>query len=177
MKIGIDKIGFYSPHLYVDMNKLAVARGVEPAKFTIGIGQEEMALAPITQDAVTLAANAALNILDEADKEQIDLVIFGTETGIDHSKSAAVYVHELLGLQPYARSIETKQACYAATAGIQMAKGHIALNPDSKVLVLGSDVARYGLRTPGESTQGAGAVAMLISKDPQIMTLEQDSSY
>lgn len=177
MKIGIDKIGFYSPHLYVDMNKLAVARGVEPAKFTIGIGQEEMALAPITQDAVTLAANAALNILDEADKEQIDLVIFGTETGIDHSKSAAVYVHELLGLQPYARSIETKQACYAATAGIQMAKGHIALNPDSKVLVLGSDVARYGLDTSGEATQGAGAVAMLISKDPQIMTLEQDSSY
>lgn len=177
MKIGIDKIGFYSPHLYVDMNKLAVARDVEPAKFTIGIGQEEMALAPITQDAVTLAANAALNILDDADKEQIDLVIFGTETGIDHSKSAAVYVHELLGLQPYARSIETKQACYAATGGIQMAKGHIALNPDSKVLVLGSDVARYGLNTSGEATQGAGAVAMLISKDPQIMTLEQDSSY
>ncbi|MHA6251753.1 hydroxymethylglutaryl-CoA synthase [Oceanobacillus sp. CAU 1775] len=177
MKIGIDKIGFYSPHLYVDMNNLAVARNVEPAKFTIGIGQDEMALAPVTQDAVTLAANAALNILDDSDREKIDLVIFGTETGIDHSKSAAVYVHQLLGLQPYARSVEMKQACYAATAGIQMAKGHIALNPDSKVLVLGSDIARYGLNTPGESTQGAGAVALLLSKDPKILALEEDSSY
>lgn len=177
MKIGIDKIGFYSPHLYVDMEKLAHARNIDPAKFTIGIGQDEMALAPVTQDAVTLAANAALQILDDEDKEKIDLVIFGTETGIDHSKSGAVYVHRLLGLNPYARSVETKQACYAATAGIQMAKGHIALNPESKVLVLGSDVARYGLATPGEATQGAGAVALLISKDPKLIALEEQSTY
>src|SRR5699024_6339750 len=159
------------------MNKLAAARNVEPAKFTIGIGQEKMALAPKTQDAVTLAANAALNILDEEDKEKIDFVIFGTETGIDHSKSAAVYVHQLLGIQPHARSIELKQACYGATAGIQMAKAHIALNPESRVLVLGADIARYGLDTSGEATQGAGAVALVISKDPKLLALEGHSAY
>src|SRR5699024_3772092 len=105
------------------------------AKFTIGIGQDEMAVASITQDPVTLAANAALNILDEEDIQAIDFVMFGTETGIDHSKSAGVYVHRLLGLQPNARTIEMKQACYGATAALQLAKGHIALNPESKVLV------------------------------------------
>lgn len=177
MKIGIDKIGFYAPHLYVDMNKLAVARNVEPEKFTIGIGQEKMAVAPITQDPVTLAANAALTILDDEDKEKIDYVIFGTESGIDNSKSGAVYVHHLLGLNPNARSIEVKQACYGATAGIQMAKGHIALNPESKVLVLGSDIARYGLNSSGESTQGAGAVAMVISANPKILALEDQNAY
>lgn len=177
MNIGIDKIGFYTPHLYVDMNKLAVARNVEPEKFTIGIGQEKMALAPKTQDAATLAANAALPILDENDREKIDFVIFGTESGIDHSKSAAVYVHRLLDINPYARSIELKQACYGATAAIQMAKGHIALSPESKVLVLGADIARYGLNTPGESTQGAGAVALVISKNPKLLALEEESAY
>ncbi|WP_269412285.1 hydroxymethylglutaryl-CoA synthase [Lentibacillus daqui] len=177
MKIGIDKIGFYTPHLYVDMNKLAVSRNVEPEKFTIGIGQEKMAIPPLTQDAVSLAANAALKILDDDDKEKIDFVIFGTESGIDHSKSAAVYVHQLLGLKPQARAIELKQACYGATAGIQMAKGHIALHPGSKVLVLGSDIARYGLNTSGEATQGAGAVALLISADPKIMVLEEHNAY
>ena len=177
MKIGIDKIGFYAPHLYVDMNKLAVARNVEPEKFTIGIGQEKMAIAPITQDPVTLAANAALNILDDEDRAKIDFVIFGTESGIDNSKAGAVYVHHLLNLNPNARSIEVKQACYGATAGIQMAKGHIALNPESRVLVLGSDIARYGLHTSGESTQGAGAVAMVISADPKILALEDKSAY
>ena len=177
MKIGIDKIGFYTPHLYVDMNKLAVARDVEPEKFTIGIGQEKMAIAPVTQDAVTLAANAALEILNETDKQAIDFVIFGTETGIDHSKSAAVYVHQLLGINPQARAIEVKQACYGATAGIQMAKGHIALNPRSKVLVLGSDIARYGLNSSGEATQGAGAVALIISAEPKLIALEDHSAY
>lgn len=177
MKIGIDKIGFHIPHYYVDMTELAIARDVEPAKFTVGIGQDEMAVAPITQDPVTLAANAALNIIDEADREAIDFVMFGTETGIDHSKSAGVYVHRLLGLKPNARTIEMKQACYGATAAIQLAKGHIALNPESKVLVLASDIARYGLSTAGEVTQGAGAVAMVISANPKIMTIENDSTF
>lgn len=177
MKIGIDKIGFYTPHYYVDMIKLAEARGDDPDKYTIGIGQDEMALAPITQDAVTLAANAALNILDEEDREKIDLVLFATETGVDHSKSGAVFIHQLLGLNPRARSVELKQACYSATAGIQMAKGHIALNPDRKALVLGADIARYGLATPGEVTQGAGGVAMVISKDPKLLALDNDSTY
>lgn len=177
MKIGIDKIGFYAPHLYLDMENLAKARGIDPDKFTIGIGQEKMALTPITQDPVTLAANAASEMLTEEDKQAIDFVIFGTETGVDHSKSAGVYVHHLLGINPAARTIEVKQACYGATAGVQMAKGHIALNPESKVLVLASDIARYGLNTGGESTQGAGAVALLISREPKILAFEDTSTY
>src|SRR5699024_6084131 len=125
MKIGIDKFGFHIPHYDVDMEDLAEARGVEPAKCAGGIGQDTMAVAPVTQDPVTVAANAALNIIDETDREKVDFVMFGTETGIDHSKSAGVYVHRLLGLKQNARAIEMKQACYGATAAIQLAKGHI----------------------------------------------------
>lgn len=39
MNIGIDKLHFFTPHVYVDMEELAEARDVEPAKFTIGLGQ------------------------------------------------------------------------------------------------------------------------------------------
>ncbi len=177
MKIGIDKIGFHVPHFYVDMNELAVARNEEPAKYTIGLGQDEMAVAPITQDPVTLAANAAYKILSEEDIEAIDFVMFSTETGVDHSKAAGVFVHNLLGLKQNVRTIEMKHACYGATAAIQLAKGHIALNPDSKVLILAADIARYGLNTPGEVTQGAGAVALLLSANPRILALEDHSSY
>ncbi|MDZ7836027.1 MAG: hydroxymethylglutaryl-CoA synthase [Alkalibacterium sp.] len=176
MNIGIDKIGFYTPNQYVDMEKLAEARGVEPAKYTIGIGQERMAVAPLHEDAVTMAANAALSILDEDDRAKIDFVLFGSESGVDHFKSGAVWVHHLTGIQENARSIELKQACYGATAGLKMAMGHIALNPDSKALVLGSDIAKYGLNTPGEPTQGAGAVAMVISSDPRLLALDNDSA-
>lgn len=65
-----------------------------------------------------------------------------------------------------------KEACYAATAAIQFAKGVVALNPQETVLVIAADIARYGLNTAGEVTQGAGAVAMLISRDPHILTLD-----
>ncbi|WP_368645475.1 hydroxymethylglutaryl-CoA synthase [Alkalibacterium putridalgicola] len=176
MNIGIDKIGFYTPDQYVDMEKLAEKRGVEPAKYTIGIGQERMAVAPLHEDAVSMAANAALSILDEEDRKKIDLVLFGTESGVDHSKSGAVWVHHLTDIQENAGSFELKQACYGATAGIKMAMGHIALNPESKALILGADIAKYGLNTSGEPTQGAGAVAMVLSSDPRILALDNDSA-
>lgn len=177
MEIGIDKIGFYTPHLFVDLNELATARAEAPEKYTIGIGQEKMALAPQSQDIVSMAANAALAILDEEDREKIDLIIVGTESGIDASKSAAVVVQNLLKIQPHARAMEIKHACYGATAGLQMAKGHIALNPESRALVIGTDIARYGLATGGEVTQGAGAVAMVVSANPRILTFDRETAY
>ncbi|MGU9560412.1 hydroxymethylglutaryl-CoA synthase, partial [Lactiplantibacillus pentosus] len=44
MKIGIDKIGFATSHLYVDMAELAKARNEEPNKYLIGLGQQKMAV-------------------------------------------------------------------------------------------------------------------------------------
>lgn len=176
MKIGIDKLSFFAPPIYIDMVDLAKARDVDPNKYLVGIGQEKMAIAPNSYDVISLAANAAKQILTDEDKAEIDMVLFATETGVDHSKSGAAWVHEILGIQPYARAVEMKQACYSGTAAIQFAMGHIALNPESKVLVLTSDIATYGLKTGGEPTQGAGAVAMLITADPNILAIERESS-
>ncbi|OYQ66066.1 hydroxymethylglutaryl-CoA synthase [Aerococcus sp. 1KP-2016] len=175
MNIGIDKFNFFTPHVYLDMEELAEARDVDPAKFTIGLGQMQQAVAPLTQDPVSMAANAAWPMLTDEDKAAIDFVIVASESGIDQSKAMAVYVHQLLGINPYARSIEMKEACYGATVGIQTAVNHIARHPESKVLVIATDIARYGLQTSGESTQGAGAVAMLISKDPHIAVINDDA--
>lgn len=177
MNIGIDKISFFTPHLCLDMAELAEARNVDPNKYLIGIGQSKMAVIPPTQDVVSMAANAADKILTPEDKEQIDMVLFATESGIDNSKSGAVYLQRLLGLKHQVRVVELKQACYTATAAIHFAHGHIAMNPDSKVLVIGADNARYGLATKGEPTQGGGAVAMLISRDPQILAIQDDATY
>ncbi|MCQ9209516.1 hydroxymethylglutaryl-CoA synthase [Granulicatella seriolae] len=177
MIIGIDKLGFYTPPYALDMETLAEARGVEPAKYTIGIGQTQMALVPITQDIVSMAANAAQTMLTEEDKSAIDMILFGTETGIDHSKSAAVYLQNLLGLSNRVRAAEIKHACYGATAALQLAKGHIMLNPDSKVLVIASDIAKYGLNSGGEPTQGAGAVAILVSANPKLISLDNATSF
>lgn len=177
MNIGIDKIGFYSPEYFIDMRKLAVARNIDPDKFTYGLGQDLMAVKPITQDTITMGANAANTILNDSDIEAIDLVILATETGLDFSKSGATSIHSLLGINAFARCIEMKQACYSATAAIAFAQAHIATTPGSKALVIASDTSRYGLNTSGEPTQGAGAVAMLISEEPRILKLETNATY
>ncbi|AND79215.1 hydroxymethylglutaryl-CoA synthase [Streptococcus pantholopis] len=175
MKIGIDKIGFATAQYVLNMDDLANSRSVDPEKFSTGLLLQALSIAPVTDDIVTLGASAAQKILTQADKENIDMVIVATESGIDQSKAAAVYIHQLLGIQPFARSIEMKEACYSATAALDYAKLHIGKNPDSKVLVIASDIAKYGIGTPGESTQGAGSVAMLLTKDPAIMVLHDQS--
>ncbi|MGX7243230.1 hydroxymethylglutaryl-CoA synthase [Enterococcus quebecensis] len=175
MNVGIDKISFFVPPYYVDMTDLALAREVDPNKFHIGIGQDKMAVNKKTQDIVTFAANAAKNILTDEDKKQIDMVIVGTESSIDESKASAVVLHRLLNIQPFARAFEIKEACYAGTAALQYAVSHIQNHPESKVLVVASDIAKYGLASGGEPTQGAGAVAMLVSAEPRILQLNDDS--
>ena len=175
MTIGIDKIGFATSPYVLRLEDLAAARDTDPEKLSKGLLLKEQSVAPITEDIVTLAATAADDILTDEDKEAIDMVILATESGIDQSKAAAVFVHGLLDIQPFARSFEMKEACYAATAALDYAKLHVEKFPQSKVLVIASDIAKYGIGTPGEPTQGAGAVAMLISHNPRILSFNDDN--
>ncbi|WP_283678664.1 hydroxymethylglutaryl-CoA synthase [Lentilactobacillus sp. Marseille-Q4993] len=176
-KVGIEKMAFFTSGYYIGMDELAKSRQEDPNKYKIGIGQMQQSVIPASQDVVTLAANASDRILTAADKEKITMVVFGTETGVDNSKAASMYLQELLGLRKEARAFEVKQACYGATAGVQMAIDYLTLHPDEKVLVIGADIARYGLQTAGEVTQGGGAVSMLLSTNPKIVEFEGKSSF
>lgn len=172
MRIGIDKMAFATTDRYIDLRELARRRGEEPDKYTIGIGQDRQAVVPPTQDIVTLGATAAQKLLTPELTKNISTIMVATESGIDNSKASAIYIKDLLGLGDFVRAVELKEACYSATAALQFARGLVALNPQETVLVIAADIARYGLATPGEVTQGAGAVAMLVSRDPHILAIE-----
>lgn len=173
--VGIEAMAFHGPECFVDMADLAEARGVDPAKFIKGLGQREMAVATPCEDTVTMAARAGMDALRSFDIDPADVgtLIVGTETGVDHSKPVAVYVHELLGLSTRCRTFETKHACYGAMAGLTSAADWIVAGRarGKKALIIASDIARYGLGTPGEPTQGAGAVAMVVSEQPRLLDL------
>ncbi|WP_390408975.1 hydroxymethylglutaryl-CoA synthase [Lacticaseibacillus jixiensis] len=175
MKIGIDQMSLATPAFYLDLIELAKARGDEPDKYTIGIGQDQQAVAPSSQDIVTMAASAAKPLLAEAG--DLGMVVVGTESGIDSSKAASLYVQQLLQLSPWVRAFEIKEACYGGTAALMMARDFVAAHPDKTALVIASDIARYGLATGGEVTQGAGAVAMLVKAEPRLLALNDDSVY
>lgn len=174
-KIGIDRITFATPNCYLSMKDLAIARGIDPNKFTIGIGQNQQAVPPNHQDIVTLGAQAALPLLPYIDSNRLKMVIVGTESGVDASKSSALYIHKLLNLSAWVRCVEVKEACYGGTAALMMARDYVLAHPGAQVLVIAADIARYGVETPGEVTQGAGAVAMLVSENPRVLQINDDS--
>ena len=157
------------------MKDLAIARGIDPNKFTIGIGQSQQAVPPNHQDIVTLGAQAALPLLPYIDDSRLKMVIVGTESGVDASKSSALYIHRLLDLSPWVRCVEVKEACYGGTAALMMARDYVLTHPSAQVLVIAADIARYGVGTPGEVTQGAGSVAMLVSENPHVLQINDDS--
>lgn len=172
---GIDLINYYVPKTYLDMQTLADARNIDVEKYRRGLGQEKMAVLAPHEDIITMAAEAAGPILE--DKDSIDLVLFATESGVDYSKASSIYLHKLLGLNSNTRVIELKQACYALTSALHLAVDHVKAHPLKKVLVVSSDVAWYGFNTPGEVTQGAGAIAMIVSKDPKIAVVNDGVAF
>ncbi|MDE0837427.1 MAG: hypothetical protein OSB41_00075 [Kiritimatiellae bacterium] len=111
MDAGIDAIGFYVPQCVLNLRDLAQARSIPYAKLAQGLGQERMAIAPLGEDIVTMGAHAAHEALEHVDRQSIDTIIVATESGVDQSKSAAIYLHRLLELPKSCKAFEIKQAC------------------------------------------------------------------
>lgn len=177
MKVGIDLIHFATSDYFLGLDTFALQKNIDVEKFTVGIGQEKMSIAPPDEDIVTLAAKAAKPILDLIDAQKITAVFFATESGVDQSKSAGAFLHGLLGLPKRCRVIELKHACYAGAAALQMATAMVKSNIKEKILVIAADIAKYDVDSSGEATQGCGAVAMLIKESPRILAIEAGSGY
>ena len=65
---GIDKIAFYIPPYSLDLAELAARDGIDTEKFYNGIGQKRFTMPAHDEDIVTMGANAAALILDDADR-------------------------------------------------------------------------------------------------------------
>jgi hydroxymethylglutaryl-CoA synthase len=174
--VGIEALAIALPRRYLPLEELAKARGVDADKYLKGLGVREMAVPDPGEDTVALAATAARRLLanTQIDPNRIGMVIVGTETGVDHAKPVASFVQGALGLPHGMRTFDTTHACYGGTAGLMASAEWIASGAaDGRVaLVVAADVARYGLNSLGEPTQGAGAVAMLVSEHPRLLELD-----
>ncbi|WP_406004777.1 hydroxymethylglutaryl-CoA synthase [Streptomyces sp. NBC_00637] len=175
LSIGIHDLSFSTGEFVLAHTQLAAHNGTDIGKYHLGIGQESMSVPAADEDIVTLGAAAAAPVVARHGASRIRTVIFATESSIDQAKAAGVYVHSLLGLPSATRVVELKQACYGATAALQFAVGLVRRDPAQQVLVIASDVSKYELDSPGEATQGAAAVAMLVGVDPALVRIEDPS--
>ncbi|CAM5331082.1 Polyketide biosynthesis 3-hydroxy-3-methylglutaryl-ACP synthase PksG [Streptomyces avidinii] len=173
--VGIQALNAYCGTVSLDIQALFEARGFDPARLS-NVLMRSKTVALSCEDAVTYAVNAALPLvasLSAKERDSIELLAVGTESGVDHSKSIAAWTHKLLGLNPSCRLVELKQACGSGVAGLHLAAGSVAVSArsDARALVIGTDVPWLIRDTYIEPSQGAGAVAALIGSEPELAVL------
>jgi polyketide biosynthesis 3-hydroxy-3-methylglutaryl-CoA synthase-like enzyme PksG len=173
---GIEALNIYCGLTQIPVPDLFRGRGLDLARMD-HVAMEQRSIGLPCEDPVTNAVNAARPIVDALgpDRDRIEIVVASSESGIDYSKSITSYVHEYLGLSRTCRVIEAKQACYAATAALQLAVAYVAsgVSPGAKVLVIATDVALVDERAGyAEPATGFGAAAMLVSDDPRVLAVD-----
>lgn len=184
--VGIEAINVFGGTAYLDVMQLAQHRQLDTSRFENLLMKEKAVVLPY-EDPVTCGVNAAKPLVDalaEAEKARIEMLITCTESGIDFGKSISTYIHHYLELNRNCRLFEIKNACYAGTAGFQMAVNFILsqVSPGAKALVIASDISRFMAAGSGqaltedwsyaEPSSGAGAVALLVSEKPYLFQVD-----
>lgn len=177
MNVGIDWLSFDIPKLYLPISILANQRNIEPEKLTKGLGLQKMSFPDKHQDVVTFAANACLKLIQNANinPSEIARIYLGSESGVDSSKPISSYIISALESKLRKSSfkncdvVDLTFACIGGIDALQNCLDFIRLNPSKKAIVIAADNAKYDLNSTGEYTQGAGAIALLITSNPRIL--------
>ena len=180
MKFGIDAIAFDIAKIHLSINSLAKARNIDPEKLEKGLGLLKMTLPDAHQDTVVFGANALTKLIlnSNVNLEDIARIYFGTESAIDSSKPIASFLVALME-QKFGENtlsecdvVDFTFACIGGVDAMQNCIDFVRLNPTKKAIVVTTDIAKYDLNSTGEYTQGAGAVALLITQNPRIIAFE-----
>ncbi|MFV8374836.1 hydroxymethylglutaryl-CoA synthase family protein [Flavobacterium sp. LB1P71] len=182
MKTGIDSISFDVAKIHLPIKTLAKARNIEPEKLEKGLGLIKMTLPDTHQDTVVFAANALTKLTQEnnLNLNEIARIYVGTESAIDSSKPISSFLIALME-QKFGENtlsecdvVDFTFACIGGVDALQNCIDFVKLNPTKKAIVVTTDFAKYDLNSTGEYTQGAGALAMLITSNPRIIAFDNN---
>lgn len=178
MAVGIEAINFYAGAAYIDVKKIFEWKNLDLERFD-NLMMEKKSVGLPCEDPVSLAVNAAKPILDRLtaeEKDSIELLVTASESGLDFGKSISNYVHKYLELSKKCKAFEVKQACFGGTAAFSIASNYVGscVKKGTKALVIATDIPKKSSNMSGyaETSQGIGAVAMLVSENPKIMQLD-----
>ena len=183
-KIGIDAISYYVPSIYLSIEKLSKHRNLDFQKLNKGLGLEKMSIADSNEDTCSFAANALIDLFENNNINPIEIgrIYMGTESALDGSKPSLTYATDIV--EEYFKDefgerclknwdiTDITFACIGGVDALQNTLDWISRNPGKKAIVVSSDISKYELNSTGEYTQGAGAVALLISEDPSIISID-----
>lgn len=183
-KVGIEDMGILIPKYFVDAGELVTKRAEEkkfPPEEAIEkirkLGIEKFSVFYQT-DVVQAGVQAILELMERADlkPKEISRIYTATETSKDEAKPLGTFLIGELEKQGYnfehVETRESKFACLAGSYDLYDCWNYVVLHPERKVIVLCVDEAKYDLKSAAEVTQGAGAIASLLSANPSLVTLD-----
>ncbi len=182
-RVGITGFAVYVPPYRVDLKSWCDWTESPWEKTQAVIGRSFRMRGP-DQSVYTIAATAVMRLIEQYDIDpgRVGFLGLGTESSTDNSAGAVIIkgmVDEALiaqGRAPIARNCEVpevKHACLGGVYALKHALRYLALeSPDRCAIVVSADIAEYARGSSGEPTQGAGAVAMLVERDPGMLAVD-----
>ena len=140
-----------------------------------------MAVADKSEDAASFAANALISLIEQnsIDPRNISRIYMGTESALDAAKPTSTYAVEAAEQKLKNRFgdrvfkncdvLDMTFACVGGVDALHNSIDWIKAGENRQAIVIASDIAKYELHSTGEYTQGAGAVAMLIKENHEII--------
>ncbi|MBN1160005.1 MAG: hypothetical protein JXA43_02080 [Candidatus Diapherotrites archaeon] len=177
--VGISGIAVAVPRICITAEEFENGRGIPNGKLSY-LGIDAFGVPDLHEDSVTLGAVAARKVLEQTDTDLNDIggIFYGLETHVDQTKGNSNYTFGALEdwfgkVDGELHLVDHKMACAAGAEALISALARVEGGwlDDKKALVIASDISKYEQESPGEQTQGAAAVAVLVEKDPKLMRI------
>jgi 3-hydroxy-3-methylglutaryl CoA synthase len=180
--VGLSGFAVYVPPYRVDLESWCRWTDNPWDKTRAVVGHSFRMRGP-AQSVYTMAATAVMRLIDRynVDPQRVGFLGLGTESSTDNS-AGAVIVKGMLdeglrqrgmpSLSRHCEVPEVKHACLGGVYALKHALRYLALESEDRcAIVVSADIAEYARGSSGEPTQGAGAVAMLVERDPRLLTV------
>lgn len=172
--VGIIALEVYFPKTYVSQTALEKYDKAPAGKYTVGLGQTNMAFCGDREDIVSICMSAVKSLLDKYNIKPTDIgrLEVGTETIIDKSKSVKTALMDLFqeSGNTSLEGIDNLNACYGGTSALFNSLQWIESSywDGRYALVVAGDIAVYA-EGNARPTGGCGAVAMLLGPNAPIV--------
>ena len=139
-----------------------------PEKIFNKVGVKQRYTASAEETVLELAVKASEKLLKKIDKNEIDFILFCTQSPDYHLPTTACILQDRLGLRKNIGALDFNLGCSGFVYGLSIAKGLIATGVAQNILLVTAETYTKYLRKSDKSNRtifGDGAAATLIQKD------------
>ena len=139
-----------------------------PEKIFNKVGVKQRYTASAEETVLELAVKASEKLLKKIDKNEIDFILFCTQSPDYHLPTTACILQDRLGLRKDIGALDFNLGCSGFVYGLSIAKGLIATGAAQNILLVTAETYTKYLRKSDKSNRtifGDGVAATFIQKD------------